>query len=264
MEQYWQTAIRTPNMTQFIPYPLMPTPTPGGGGQSNWTMIDGNRLKFVKDLNGNGPVLQNMIWEKGGSIYVYFPKKGEPYYKKAWMAPAVRWPRIVIAYNVVKVVEEYGQWRKIEGAPKDFDFSIDVVNQKTKPWWVQQIWCGGKKDRSGKIAIRNMPKGKGLLLVQDPTDLPGTGGDDLWLHVSALEKRLDDPLAPLIPPPGVVVYDSSVEENFERMTFLRGSVIRQRPSQDARKIRKLAFSETMIVYEKQGDWAKVLEGWIQF
>ena len=264
MEEYWQTKIRTPNMAQFIPYPLMPTPNTGGGGQNNFSIIDGNRLAFEKDLNGNGPVLQNMIWERGGSIYVYVPKKGEPYYKKAWMAPSVRWPRIVIAFNVVKVIEKYGDWWKIEGIPSDANLSTDFINQERTPWYVHQVWCGGKKDRSGKIAIRNMPKGKARMAIFDPKNLAGTGGDYLWLHSSSLEKRLDDPLLPLVAPEGVVVYDGSSEDEYERMTFLRGSKIRQRPEDDSAKIRTLTRSETLIVYEKRGDWARVLEGWIRF
>ena len=263
MEEYWQTKIRTPNMTQFIPFPLMPKPGAGAGGQNNWTLMDGNRLVFEKELNGNGPVLQNMIWEKGGSIYVYVPKKGEPYYKKAWQAPAVRWPRIAIAYNVVKIIEKRGEWWRVEGVPKDADLSLDKISQELTPWYVHQIWCGGKKDRTGKIAIRNMPKGKGVMLIPEPVGLPGTGGEGLFIHSSSLEKQLDDPLAPLVPPEGVVVYDSSVENNLETMTFLRGSIIWQRPAAGSGKIRKLAKTETLYVYDKQGDWVKVFEGWIQ-
>jgi hypothetical protein len=264
MEEYWQTRIRTPNMTQFIPWTLYPKKGGfGAGGQNNWSEIGGNRLKFIKDLNNNGPVLQNMIWERGGSIYVYVPKKGEPYYKKAWQAPAVRWPRIGVVFNVVKVVEREGDWNRIEGIPADAELSTDLINRQKTPWLVHRIWCGGKKDRSGKIALRNMPKGAADMGLFEPVGLPGTGGDGLWLHISSLEKRLDDPLAPLVPPDGVVVYDNSLTGNYDAVTFLRGSIIWQRPQEGSQKIRKLIKSETLLVYEIVGDWYKVFEGWIK-
>ncbi len=192
--ELWTLSMRlTPTATQFLPWTLFPKPVDGTGGQANYLNINGRHLAFERAIN-TYEVMQSLIWEQGGSIYIVDPKEAAQ--GKKWKdCTSVRWPMLCLAghnpdktpvRNLVSVVEHYGNWVRIEGIPHDAILDPTVINHTNTPWLVHRVWCG----REG---LNDLPHGIGNMGIWKPKGFTGTPAEDsdLWLKAEALEARVD-------------------------------------------------------------------------
>lgn len=172
---------------QFYPVTIFPRPVAGSGGAGNYLTLEGADLELIRRLNPDATTWPDLIWPKVGSVY---NSMGD----NVLTCASVRWPMVCFSGgnvhtepipNLVSVIEERGQWVRIEGIPVGMRYDPLTLNHINTPWLVHVPFCGVKRNRY-------MPHGRTQVPLFDPQGRTGSAGDKgMWLKRSALGTKIN-------------------------------------------------------------------------
>lgn len=206
-----------------------------------WLMHDGNGWLYYTCPKEDTALYRVVVRDKRGKID---PERSKVWRKNYLRATLLDWPHVALGSdgrpggkNNFVLAEERGAVYRVFGIPADCD--LDKITPQSHPFWFHKayVWYGDlEKGRFG---------------------LPACG--DAWEGIFWDWFIRENALAPCAPeemyaPPPV-----------EDKVFVRPlTVIRQGPSDDAQKIRRVgALGFWAILIEDLGDWKRIPEGWIR-
>lgn len=206
-----------------------------------WLMHDGNGWVLYTCPKEDKALYRKVVYDRHGKID---PERSTTWKKNYLRATLLDWPHVAMGgdgypggKNNYLLAEKFGSVYRVFGIPEDCD--LEQITPQSHPFWFHRAWIWYGDEQKGRFG---KPKcGDAWEIIKG----------DWFIHADALapcaaEEMYTDPPA-------------------DRMVFVWPlSVIRQGPSDDAQKIRRVGLiGFYAVVIEDRGDWIHIPEGWVR-
>ena len=230
------------------------TPQAGNcSGVTNWIELGEEEIALVKRLNppsggfSTEEKIQWAVWERAGGLYFAEDRRRAPW----------RWPSIVMGsksakageYNSVRSIFVQKGYHKIDVIP--VLASYDHIALESHPYLVHRVFVTNTRG-----ITYDTPKGPFFMPLFSPEGRRHAKGmvSGMWLRGQYVGDEVETPAPPLA--------EGSVSGL--RVTVLRRTVLRQRPSMTSAKIDPVAQGgESLMVLEQVNGWGNTgKRGWV--
>ena len=232
-------------------------------GQSDPERLNAEQTALLHRVNSEA-ARRWLIHDTSGWLYYTCPPEDEALYRKVvrkpngkidpersktWPKSYLRatmldWPHVALGSdgfpggkNNYLLAEEVGTVYRVFGIPADCD--LTKITPQSHPFWFHRAWIWyGTKDK-GRFGLPSC--GMAYEIIKD----------DWYIREIALARCSAE--------------EMYTEPPAERMFFVKPlSVIRQGPSENATKIRRVGlFGFWAVLIEDIGDWVHIPEGWVK-